>query len=159
MATSQTTPAPVPKITTKSGTDLATFEDVRLYKAVPTVPPVQSVADALLRLGNDNARLLSIINEGLQSEAIEKARQSDDGWMLLDENGKETTEAYTGSLANSEDVNPVVLMFAKLMFGYDEAAAKKDADGKRAAKDKAREAIKGMPQVLDGLRAKAQKSA
>ena len=142
--------------TTKSGIDLNTFEDVKLYKDVPSVAEVASVQDALARLGNDHNKLLTIIRDGLQSEAVAAARGSQEGWKQIDEDGKPTDTQFSGSLANGEDVNPVVLMFAKLNFGYDEA---KNADEKRAAKQSAKEMIKGMPKVLEGLKNKAARSA
>lgn len=146
------TPAPEKVKTTKRGIDLATFEDVSLYKEIPSVPPVVSVEDALKRLNHDNKKLLAIIGEGLQAEAVRLARESNDGWMQIDENGKLTTEVYTGQLADSEDVNPVVLMFAKLNFGFEEATTR---EAKRESKENAKELIKTMPKIIEGLQKKA----
>ena len=142
--------------TTKRGLDLTSFEDLTIYKEVPVVAEVANVEDALARLNGDNSKLLSIIRDGLQQEAVSEARKSADGWKLIDEDGKPTETAFAGSLANSEDVNPVVLMFAKLNFGYDDA---KNADEKRAAKQAAKDMIKQMPPVLEGLRKKAEASS
>jgi hypothetical protein len=142
--------------TTKSGIDLSTFDDVLLFKDVPLVAEVADIPDALARLGNDNKKLLAIIRDGLQAEAIRAAREDSNGWKKTDENGKPTDEVFNGTLASNEVVNPVVLMFAKLNFGYDKAT---NADEKRVAKDKAREMIKGMPVVLEGLRTKSLEAA
>ena len=150
-----TQPVATTKLTTKSGIDLATFEDVLLAKEIPVIPPVTSVQEALARVGNDASKLLSIINDGLQDIEVQKARETNEGWMQTDDNGKPTSTPYTGQLANSADVNPVVLQFAKLMFDYDEAP---DADAKRKAKDLAKAEIKKMPNVLAGLQKKAAKS-
>jgi hypothetical protein len=157
MATqSQAVPtAPTTKTTTKSGIDLATFEDVLLAKEIPLVPPVTSVQQALSLLNNDTSKLLAIIQDGLQDIEVEKARETTDGWMQTDDNGKSTNVPFTGQLANPTDVNPVVLQFAKLMFDYDEAP---DADAKRKAKEMARAEIKKMPQILASLQKKAAKA-
>lgn len=108
------------------------------------------MAEALDRVGNDEAKLLKIIHAGLQEEAEQSARQSAEGWT--DEND----QPVTTPLVNGEDLNPIVLQFAKLNYDYDIHQANGNADGKRAAKKAAIEDIKGMPKVLEGLTRKAQ---
>lgn len=155
MATSQTNPAssaPQTVRTTKSGLNLDNFEDVSLYKDVPVVEPVKSVEDALHRLGNDHARLLSILTQGLQSETVEAARTSADGWLTF-EDGKPTDSVFSGTLVPEEAspmVNNLVLSLAKNVFSYNEA---KDADERRAAKSAARDFIKSNETMLNGLKA------
>lgn len=150
---------PMSKQVQKSGMSLETFDTVSLYKEVPEVPAVTSVDDALARVGNDGQKLLNLLTEGLQSLAIEEARTAEAGWLAKDENGNPTGTPFSGQLANPDDVNPVVLQFAKLMHGYDEATSRKDADGRRKAKEAAIATIKGMPNVMQALQAKASKSA
>jgi hypothetical protein len=145
--------------TTKSGLDLTSFEDVTLYKKVPVIAEVHSLEDALHRLGNDKAKLLTILRDGLQAEATRSARESSEGWKVLEE-GKETETPFEGTLANPEDVNPVVLMFAKLNFGFDDIVTTKEnpqagRDAKAAAKQAAKDLIRSMPQVLTALQKKA----
>lgn len=156
MSTPNAVGVPTEKLrTTSSGTDLETFDDVRLYKEVSAVPPVTNVQDALSRLNNDHATLMDIIHSGLEQKAIEDARKSNDGWMLVDDEGKDTGKVFSGSLAPAEIVNPVILQFAKMAFGYDEASAAKDSEGRRKAKDAAKAHIKGDAFVLTSLKKKA----
>jgi hypothetical protein len=145
--------------TTKSGLDLTSFEDVTLYKKVPIIAEVHSLEDALSRLGHDKAKLLTILRDGLQAEATRSARESSEGWKIF-EDGKETEKTFEGTLANPEDVNPVVLMFAKLNFGFDEIVTdpknpQEGRDKKVAAKQAAKDLIRSMPQVLTALQKKA----
>src|SRR5579872_3939957 len=101
--------------TTKSGIDLGSFEKVELFKKYPKPSPVTSVTDALARLGNDQTKLLSILDQGLQAEAARVARTEDSGWLTYDENGAETSTLYDGTLVSNEILNPTVLNFARLM--------------------------------------------
>ena len=140
-----------PVVTTKSGIDLDSFQNVSLYKVVPAIPPVTDVKDALARLGNDHAKLLTIIHAGLQAEAVTSARSNSDNW-LVSEDGKKTDKTYSGSLIRSEVLNPAVLLIAKMNFDYDKAT---DADSKRAAKDSAKKMISEMPQMVAGLKKKS----
>lgn len=144
-----------PKRTTKGGVDLDSFEDVLLYKDVPVVAEVKDINDALGRLGNDHKKLLGIIRDGLQQEAINSARDANEGWKVMDSETRKPTEvAFGGTLANAEIVNPTVLMFAKNNFGYDEIDGKdpKSAEKKREAKQAAKDLIKSLPVVLEGLK-------
>ena len=143
------TPTEGMKAITKSGIALPAFETVTLYKDVPNVPSVTSMSDALDRVGNDEAKLLKIIEAGLQEESEQSARASAEGWT--DAEGK----VFDAPLVNSEDLNPIVLQFAKLNYDYDVHQANGNADGKREAKKQAIEDIKGMPKVLEGLTRKA----
>jgi len=155
--------------TTKSGIDLATFEKVELTKQYPKPAPVTSVQDALSRLNNDNAKLLKIIQEGLQAEAGREARNDENGWLVLGDDGKPetnedgTAKVYAGTLVSNEILNPVVLMFARLnettvvrgdkevSITWDEA---KDADEKRAVKAAAVEMIRQQPGTVAALKKK-----
>lgn len=149
--------------TTKRGLSLETFDDVLLYKEVPIVRAPTSLHEAEQMVGNDMATLLKIVHEGLQARAVEQAREQSEGWLVMPENGTPSSNdsAFTGQLANPEDVNPIVLQFAKLMFGYDDIKSTDpdSADKKRKAKDAAREQIKSMPNILQALQKKATQSA
>lgn len=143
--------------TTRSGVSLEDFSDVSLFKSVSQVAEVTSIEDALARLGGDPAKLFSVITNGLNSLAVEAARKDTNGWLKIDENGKETTEVFTGTLVSSEVLNPVVLMLAKLNHGFDEIPkGEKSADLKREAKEKALQDIKDSPIVLAGLKKKME---
>ena len=108
--------------------------------------------DALHRLSNDHAHLLSILQQGLQTEAINAARNDPSGWLVIDD-GKDTDQIFEGTLVpdeGSQIVNNLVLSLAKNVFSYNEA---KDADERRAAKADARDFIKANETVLAGLKA------
>lgn len=150
-------PAALPVIrTTRGGVSLETFDDVKLFKNVPEVSEVTSVAEALERVGNDEKKLFSIIRAGLNAAAVEAARESSDGWLLIDDSGKDTTEVFAGTLVSSEILNPLVLTLAKLSHDYDEIESKdpKSAEKKRAAKDAALEDIKQNPKMIESLKKK-----
>lgn len=149
--TKEMTPTPEKRQISKSGIALPAFEDVTLYKDVPAVPAVTSLADAIDRTGNNEQELFSIITAGLQAKAEQAARETSEGWK--DEKGVDASELI---LVNSEDLNPIVLQFAKLNYDYDVHQANKNADGKRQAKLSAIEDIKQMPKVLAGLTRKAE---
>lgn len=143
--------------TTRSGVSLEDFSDVSLFKSVPQVAEVTSLEDALARLGGDSNKLFSVITNGLNSLAVEAARKDSSGWLKIDENGKETSEVFTGTLVSSEVLNPVVLMLAKLNHGFDEIPkGENSADLKREAKEKALQDIKDSPIVLAGLKKKME---
>lgn len=159
------TPAPVQtKRTTRSGIDLNTFDDVKLFKLVPTVAEVADINDALGRLGNDHKKLLSIIRDGLQAEAIKAAYEANDGWLKVGEDGKDTTETYdAANLVSSDILNPVVLGLARINpvevkrgdslveITWDDA---KNAEEKRAVKDATLDMIRSTPRIVDGLKKK-----
>ena len=149
--------------TTKGGIDLASFEQVDLYKKVAKPTPVTSIQDALTRLGNDQPKLLLVLTEGLQAEAVRHARESEDGWLTYKEDGTEGGEAFTGALADGKDVNPLILQFAKLMFGFDDAAAiadtEKKREAKRSAKEQAMEYIKTQPRIIEAFKSRMVKTA
>lgn len=146
------TPTGIVEIPTvqKSGISLDTFETVKLFRDYVKPEPVTSVEDALARLGNDSAKLLSVISDGLKAEAQKNAREAVDGWYEKADDGSK--EPFTSQLADSEDVNPVVLMFAKLSFGYDEATT---PEARKQAKIDAFEHIKSDPKIVSSLQKKA----
>lgn len=162
-ATQSPTQSPELAVTTKSGIDLASFEKVELFKKYQKPAPVTSVADALSRLGNDNKKLLQILDAGLSAEAGKAARNEDTGWLVFDEDGKETTTLYDGTLVSNEILNPVVLMFARLnetevvrndkvvSITWDEA---KGPEEKRAVKMAAIKMIQAQPATVAALKKK-----
>jgi hypothetical protein len=147
-----------PKIrTTKSGVNLEDFSDVSLFKEVPQVAAVESIQDALARLGNDEKKLFSVITDGLNSLAVEQARKDPSGWLEVDENGKDTAVVFSGTLVSPEVLNPMVLQIAKLNHGFDEIPkSDKSPDLKREAKEKAMEDIRNSPLIVAGLKRKME---
>lgn len=152
MSTTTVSPVRVGIVTTKRGIDLSTFEDVTLYKVV--VPParVEKVNDALALLGNDHSKLMSIINQGLAADAVATSRKNMEGWCKMDDDGKQTTEVFSGQLASTEVVNPIVLMFAKLSFDYESATT---PEAKKAAKQAAKDYIRTVPKILEDIQKKS----
>lgn len=143
--------------TTKSGVNLANFEDVTLFKTVPQVAAVTSIEDALTRLGGDVNKLFSVITDGLNSLAVDAARKSSEGWLEVDETGKDTEKVFEGTLVSPEILNPMVLQVAKLNYGFDEIPkSDKSADLKREAKAKAMQDIKDSPLILAGMKRKME---
>lgn len=138
----------------KSGISLDTFDTIKLYRDYTVPEPVTSVEDALSRLGHDHAKLLAVISDGLKAAIQNEARTATDGWYQLGDG--DAKEPFDGQLADSEDVNPVVLMFAKLSFGYDEA---KTPEERKAAKTSAFEYVKSDPKIVASLQKKASARA
>jgi hypothetical protein len=149
--------------TTKSGTDLETFSDVNLIKYVPKVAPVTSLHDFMARIGNDEKVGFELMTNALQAKTVEAARTSDDGWLSIDDDGKES--AYSGTLVDSKVLNPFVLALARINptqvirngkkteITWDEA---KDADEKRAIKQNVVEFIRGDDRLVANLKKKMQ---
>lgn len=125
--------------------DLDSFDEVTLVKDY-TFEPVTSVQDAAARLGNDSAKLLAVINDGLRAETSRTARNSNDGWQREDEEGNRTP--FAGTLANLKLVNQCVLSMAKTVFGFSKDLS---PDAKRAAKQSAQDLIKNTPAIREGL--------
>ena len=143
--------------------DLDTMEKVTLVKPVPTFVPVTSTADALARLGNDAARFLKVINEGLESEIKESIKADINiPWMVEEESedGK-TVELtpFSGMPADETKVNGLILSFAKNMFGYQK---KMDADAEKsraaiaASKQQAIDMIRTTPAIVERLKLTAR---
>lgn len=129
-------------------TDLATFEEVTVAKE-STYVPADSVQSALARLGNDNGKLMKVINEGLKAEERRQLGDTAGGWLVLDENGKMTEQPFDGIQADNLKVNAFVLGMAKTVFGYSKDMT---AEQKSAAKASAIEMIKATPVIFDGLK-------
>lgn len=149
--------------TTKSGTDLETFSDVNLIKYVPKVAPVTSLKDWTDRIGHDEARGYALMTAALQNAMVEAARTSDDDWLAIDDDGKEST--YSGTLVDSKVLNPFVLALARINptpvirdgkekeITWDEAM---DADEKRKIKQNVVDYIRGDARLVANLKKKMQ---
>ncbi len=128
--------------------DLVTFEDVRVVKE-QAFTPAESTDAALAILGNDNARLLAVINKGLMAEAKTAMAQSADGWHTYNEDGT-VNGAYAGTPADSKKVGPFLLNIAKNVFGFGKDLSKEE---KRKRKEMAADFVKGNEQMRAGLAA------
>lgn len=119
-------------------TALDTLEEVKLGKKVDFTD-VDSVEAALVAVGNDSAKLLKVINDGLAAETRRLAREDESGWHSYTESGELNGE-YTGKIVDSDKISQLVLTFAKMSgFGPD-----KTPDQKREIKAKARDKVKRM---------------
>ena len=141
--------------------DLNTMDEILLRK-IGTFTPVKTLEEAKHRVGGDTVKFLEIINEGLEAEAG-RALLSDESipWLMLDEEGKiivgddgKPVLATSVLPADKKIVNGLILNLAKSIYGYLKCD-KKDAAGRKAAKEKAREMIKNTPEMKDGLVANA----
>ena len=144
--------------TLKSGIDLNSFADVKLYKEVAVIAEVSSVDQAREMLGDDEKKLLEIITRGLQGEAVEAARKNDEGWKIA-----ETEESFSGTLISNEILNPMVLTLSK----YNPAKVLRDGvefeitwdecktpEEKRTVKDSTISMIRETPRLLNSLKSK-----
>ena len=130
--------------------DLDSMADVTLFKTIEFTP-VTNTKDALERLGNDAAKFLQVINDGLRSHVRESAKSDPNiPWSQEDEEGNVTE--FAGTPADTKAVNSLVLTLAKTIFGYTKDAS---ADVKRGAKEKAFEMIRTTEQIKNGLKENA----
>lgn len=127
--------------------DLDTFAEITLVKDVPK-PSVATVDEALEMLANDSAKLISVINKGLESEARKAAKNDPSGFKVLSEDG-EVGGDFAGTPADITKVNSLVLTMAKTVFGF---SKDQTPDEKRAAKDSAKAMIQGNAQIREGLK-------
>ena len=152
MATTQVTPAGVEtRKPQKSLFDLDSMSTVVLYKPYE-FHPVADVKSAQERIGHDTAKLIEIINRGLQSFEDDRIKADQSiPWMTEDEEGN--LAEFQGTPADDKAVNGLVLNMAKASFGYLQA---KGADAKRAAKQAALDFIKSQPVLIAGMKAQLE---
>lgn len=132
--------------------DLEKFEDVTVAKDV-NFTSVESVDEAVARLGGDTKKLLAVVNDGLRSEFRRVERANPAGYRTFvdpeaPQNGELNGE-YSGSLADVKYVNQSITNFAKMVFPdeYESSRA--------VAKAKAIEMIKATPSILAALKKNA----
>ena len=127
--------------------DLDSFEEVTLVKTIE-FEPVASVQDALVALGNDSAKLLEVINDGLLAEKRRIAGGEAGDWHTFTDEG-EVNGPFTGTPANMKAVNALTLTLAKTVYGFNGDMTK---DQKRTAKESARAMIASTPAIREGLK-------
>lgn len=135
----------------KSVIDLNTMEETLIGKTF-TFMPVTSTNEALERVGGDGAKFLNLINEGLFAETrrAETAKLAD--YKKFDAEGELTDQPFDGIIADAKVVNTLVLQLAKSVFGY---KTEQPLEQRNAAKDQAREFIKGNPVIRENLKKSA----
>lgn len=134
--------------------DLDSFEEVLLVKEFDYAP-VTSIEEAMAKLGNNAAKLLEVINDGLRGEVRNQVADDPTGWHTFDDEG-EMNGDFTGTIADQKAVNTLVLTLAKTVFGFSKDL---DKDAKKASKSAAMEMIKTNPAIKDGLKRSAAKKA
>lgn len=143
--------------TTKSVFDLDSKSEVTVVK-IGQFTPVANMQEFVSRLGNDAAKILTIVNDGLENhERTQLATDESKPWQVEDENettGEKTLAPFSGTLLSedrSKQLAVNVLSMAKMLFGY----AKDMVGGreaKAAAKAKAQEMLLSNPAVIEALK-------
>ena len=174
MATTQTTPQEPNGVKTieinRTRFDLDSKGDVSLRK-VGQFKPVADMSEFVARLGNDSAKILEIVNDGLENFATKQLAADETApWYLLGEDGEIVTDenkqpvVFAGTTLSEErakQFNAMVLLNAKLMFGYPDSklpknASKDQVEANRKLKETARQAALDMmlsnPAVVEALK-------
>ena len=132
--------------------DLDSFDEVTLVKEFEYAP-VETIEDALARLGNDSAKLLEVLNDGLREEVRAQIRETSTGWHTFDdEKPEEINGEFAGTVADPKSVNALVLTLAKTVFGFSKDLTKEQ---KRSAKESAVDMIRSNDAIKAGLRKSA----
>lgn len=148
-STETTTETPKGNPVTRTVFDLASFDDVKLSKPFNPPSAPTTLEEALAAVGNDTSKLLSVIHEGLISEARQNAYDAIDGFFIVTEDGVSDTP-YTGKFADDEKgklINNAILALAKIN-GYEKSLA---PEKKKALKDKAISFLRDNPAMLASL--------
>lgn len=159
MSTTSTAPASnKPLIATKQVFDLDVFDEITIGKPVDFTP-ITTIDQALDAMGNDQEKLVRIINSGLREEALREARQTpvDDGtWHSFTDEGK-LNGPYSGTVANPKKVNVIVLGLAKSVFGFtkNEGRDPQTREKNKQAKESAKAFIKANDTIREGLKKSA----
>lgn len=161
MGTTQTVPNPENLLeVSKKVFDLDSKKEVEIFKT-GNFSPVADMNEFVSRLNNDSAAILKIVNDGLKEFEREKLATAETPWLtsVEGENGEPATQEFTGTAISDEkgkQLNVNVLNFAKLMFGYDDAAKIKDAEerskARQTAKQKALDMILSNPAAVEALK-------
>ena len=94
--------------------DLDSADRVTLVKSFIPPAPVANVQEALARLENDHARLLEVINSGLQEIEQAKVRDSQDGWYVEPEDEDDEKVLFAGTTADIAKVNAIIAPLQKI---------------------------------------------
>jgi hypothetical protein len=145
--TTETAPATTgTKTTTKTVLDLGSFDKVTLIKNVPLPEKPKTLAEATALVGNNMDRLMELIFQGLSTEAIEKAREDQSNWFVMD-GPQKFGAAYTGSFADeakTDNINLMILNLAKAG-GYNQDLPLAE---RNRLKDQAKAFIKANPAMI-----------
>lgn len=130
--------------------DLDNFDEVTIRKT-GDFTPVFNLDDLHKRIGHNHDTLIRVINDGLRAQEMRQLGETNGSWKIVDDDNKEAGD-FVGSPANSKIVNVTVLTLAKTIFGYSDVDT---SEHRTAAKEKAKEFIKGNPVIREGLKKSA----
>lgn len=126
--------------------DLLKFDDVMLKKPITLPNRPTTIEEALAAVGNDSAKLLNVIHDGLKADARERAKADMTGFLVVGEDD-ELGEVYTGKYADEAKgklINNAILSIAKMQ-GYDKSLP---PEKKRELKEKATTFLRENPAML-----------
>lgn len=129
--------------------DLDSRDYVTVVKRGTFTPPADA-KEVMARIGNDSAKFLNILTNGLKDYEKSQLRDSEAPWMQEDEEGN--LVPFTGTTISEEKGKQLaanVLNMAKMLFGY---SKQMDRDEKRDAKSKAQDMLLSQPAVLEALK-------
>lgn len=132
---------------TQTVTALETMEDVKLVKIID-FENVTTPEEALQRLGNDSAKLLEVINRGLQADAKDAAKTDDSNWRTLDEKGN-PNGPFSGEMVDPDKVGGLIREMSKIG-GYTDN--KGNPEKRRQIREKATQMVKAMIQGNEELK-------
>lgn len=130
--------------------DLTAFDDVKLTKTITLPTQPTTLDEALAAVGNDKAKLLNVIHEGLIAEAKENARTNMTGFHVVNDEGEADPAEYAGKYADEAKgklINNVILSFAK-MNGFSKDLPK---EKKRELKEQATAFLRNNPAAIAGI--------
>lgn len=130
--------------------DLDAFDSKLLGKEIKFAPAATFEA-ALSAVGNDQAKLLDLINKGLELQVRDAAYYNNEGWRAFDEDG-DLKDAFTGTITEPKNVNQTVATLAKTIFGYNKDMK---PEQKKAAKDAAMKMVRETEGIREGLKRRA----
>jgi hypothetical protein len=145
--TTKTENAPRKLKVTRTVFDMNEFESTTVGKMVD-FKPVGDVGEALAELGNDQAKLLELINKGREAAVRDEAYRASEGWNELDEKNAVTATPFEGLITEPKQVNQTVSVLAKTVYGLTKGMT---AEQKKTAKNAAMEMVKNTPAIREGL--------
>lgn len=117
--------------------DLTKFERVSVEKEIEFIPS-KTMADALAKVGNDESKLLEVIQAGERRTAINEARKS----------------LYSDNLVSPKAVSAFVNGF-KPLYSFKQLGVKDDKEGRAAQRAAIYGFIRTNPAILEAIRSAA----
>lgn len=143
--------SPEKKVVRRQVFSFETFGKVSLAKNYVVPQGFKTLQDALAGVGNDESKLVALINAGVLEQAADTAKASNEGWTIAENNAPSTKE-YTGEFISAKNVLATARTLAMTIFGMTPEMTK---DEKKAKRQQALEVIKNTPALRDGLKNQA----